>query len=175
MNRKAQNLSLLYKSKGNENFLPLCIVTQKDFIDRNKDSILSEIFSTLGKGTYAVRSSAKDEDQLLSQAGKYLSLMKVGPSELIESIRRVFLSYGEVDFENEVFIQSYLANSHLSGVLFTKDPNAGSNYYVVNFEVGSDTEKITSGKSSGRTFVLHKSMKKTGIKMNLLGLQIYWT
>ena len=161
MSSKAQRLLSLFNFFQSKNFLPLFVLTEEDFNNFGADVILKKISDEVGNGNYAVRSSAIDEDQELSQAGKYLSVMGVNQSELVETIRKVFLSYGKANPKNEVFIQAYVTNSNASGVLFTKDPNTGSNYYVVNFEAGSDTEKITSGRSNGRTFVLHKSTRRT--------------
>jgi phosphohistidine swiveling domain-containing protein len=157
MSSKAQRLSQLYESNQKEFFLPLFILDWKSFIALKENDLNEMVIDKIGKGNYAVRSSAKDEDQLLSQAGKYLSLMNVEAKFLVKSIQQVFDSYGDGYPDGEVFIQRYLSNSEASGVLFSKDPNTGSNYFVVNFAVGSDTQKITSGSSNGQTIVIHNS------------------
>ena len=159
MTSKAKKLYSLYEKGELNNFLPLVIITQEKFLYLSEIEIEQEISSVLSEGTYAVRSSASDEDQKLSQAGKYLSVMNVKKIDLWKAIKDVFESYGNVDLSNEVFIQPYIANSQASGVLFTKDPNTGSDYFVINFELGNNTQQITSGRSSGNTIVIHKSLK----------------
>jgi phosphohistidine swiveling domain-containing protein len=59
--------------------------------------------------------------------------------------------------EDEVFIQPFLENVYYSGVIFTKDPNTGSDYFVINTHIGADTTIVTSGVSNGLLEVIYKS------------------
>jgi phosphohistidine swiveling domain-containing protein len=108
----------------------------------------------LGQGPYAVRSSALDEDQSESQAGKYLSLLNVQSEELEESIRQVFSSYTTSNPDNQVLIQPFIQDSISSGVVFTVEPNLGTPYLTVNWTSGRDTTAITSGAKNGDSLVI---------------------
>ena len=50
-----------------------------------------------------------------------------------------------------------LKSSVKSGVVFTVDMETMAEYYVINYELGDDTEAVTSGKSKTlKTFVCYK-------------------
>jgi phosphohistidine swiveling domain-containing protein len=112
------------------------------------------LVATLGEGPYAVRSSALDEDQSESQAGKYLSLLNVQIEDLTESIREVFASYTTSNHNNQVLIQPFIQDAINSGVVFTVEPNIGSPYLTVNWTNGRDTTAITSGAKNGDSLVI---------------------
>lgn len=48
--------------------------------------------------------------------------------------------------ENRVFLQPYINEVDLSGVIFTIEPNTGSHYYVINFD---DQTKLTNSVTDG--------------------------
>lgn len=104
-----------------------------------------------------VRSSSKDEDQEFSNAGKFDSQLNITRNELSLAIEKVFSSYESKNSEDEVLIQHYLADTSLSGVIFTADPNTGSSYFVINYHEGSDTTAITSGSENGTTLVIART------------------
>jgi phosphohistidine swiveling domain-containing protein len=108
----------------------------------------------LGQGPYAVRSSALDEDQTESQAGKYLSLLNVQSENLEKSIREVFSSYTTSNPDNQVLVQPFVQVAINSGVVFTVEPNLGAPYLTVNWTSGEDTTAITSGAKNGDSLVI---------------------
>lgn len=119
---------------------------------------LREFNSTFSKHykKFAVRSSSSDEDQELSNAGKYVSILNVAHSDIENACKRVLGSYPEGELFREVLIQPMLENVSISGVLFTFDPSTGSPYQVVNLNVSNATDAITSGAENGRLIVLGK-------------------
>ncbi|MDR2416796.1 MAG: hypothetical protein LBD15_01320 [Holosporales bacterium] len=99
---------------------------------------------------FIVRSSATTEDQEnTSNAGKYTSLLNVPFSGLRKAIETVFASYGDaLSSKDEVLLQPMLQDVAMSGVLFTKDPNSGAPYYVINFSTTQDTTAVTAGATA---------------------------
>ena len=83
-----------------------------------------------------VRSSSLNEDgKNDSKAGKFLSIKNVlGDKKINEAINRVIASYDLGSSKDQVFIQPFFEDVKISGVAFTKDPNNGSFYYIVNYD-----------------------------------------
>lgn len=115
------------------------------------DEVLTRICSTSwGSGTVIVRSSAKAEDQEgASLAGSFLSVGNVtGADNLRTAVCQVEESYGLASGADQIFVQPMVLDTEISGVLFTCDPNTGSDYFVVNYNETSDTAAVTSGQSN---------------------------
>ena len=98
-----------------------------------------------------IRSSAIGEDGLeKSEAGKFLSILNINPNsktKLKNAIESVIASYGKnLNLKNQVLIQSQSKNVLTSGVLFTRTPDLGSPYYVLNYQEGNRTDAITKGE-----------------------------
>ena len=128
----------------------------------NKDSVscINSILSHLPNvDAFVVRSSSQREDQLhTSMAGQFESVLNVSKGCLEKAIEQVITSYGEnVSSRDEILIQPMLFDVTMSGVLFTKDPNVGSSYYVVNYDLKGDTAAVTSGAVSGHTTFISRS------------------
>ena len=95
-----------------------------------------------------VRSSSLNEDgKNDSKAGKFLSIKNVfGDENINEAINRVIESYDLGSSKDQVFIQPFFEDVKISGVAFTKDPNNGSFYYIVNYDDHSGkSDTVTSG------------------------------
>jgi adenylylsulfate kinase-like enzyme/phosphohistidine swiveling domain-containing protein len=114
-----------------------------------------------GQETLIVRSSAKNEDGAsLSGAGKYQSVIDVrGNEALAAAVERVISSFDDGDVDNQVFVQPMLSHVSMAGVAFTRDPNGGAPYFVINYDTKSGrTDLVTSGVSSElKTFYCLKS------------------
>jgi glutamine kinase len=130
------------------------VLPQISLIESELGSRSDDIRQALGPGPYAVRSSALDEDQSDSQAGKYLSLLGVQSEDLEKSIVQVFSSYTTSKPHNQVLIQPFIQDSINSGVVFTVEPNLGTPYLTVNWTSGRDTTAITSGAKNGDSLVI---------------------
>ncbi len=145
METKSSRLKVLRESGFSEYILPLVILRRSDLSLSAIESSVEELNAT----SFIVRSSAADEDQGQSNAGKYLSLLDIKKNDLYVSVELVFKSYPHSNMGDEVFIQPFLKKVTRSGVVFTKDPNTGSKYYVINSNLGFDTTAVTSGSKNG--------------------------
>jgi phosphohistidine swiveling domain-containing protein len=152
MSTKAQTLKTLSKGKLQPWILPMEIITRRQFMVMSDGHSIS----SLDCERFAVRSSSLDEDQEISNAGKYLTLLDVTRSELYQSIEKVFESYTSRDGDDEVLIQPYLSDVKRSGVVFTRDPTHGGDYLIINSHLGSDTTAVTSGQINGKLEVIFR-------------------
>jgi len=148
----------LQKSKI-EDLLDFSVKAWKD----DKVKILNKIQKRF-KSKIIVRSSAKGEDSKeTSEAGRYESILDVNPkskSELTNAINFVIRSYqesGNIDENNLILIQNQTDNIYMSGVIFTKTPDNGSPYYTINYEEGSSTVGVTSGKVNNIIKIFRKT------------------
>ena len=125
--------------------------------------IVNDIQSNKQFGEVIVRSSALNEDGFASSmAGAYTSVLNVDSSStagLTEAIEAVITSYGPAaEAENEVLVQPMITNVSMSGVIFSRDLNSGSPYYVINYDDQSGlTDTITSGTTdTERTLFVYR-------------------
>ena len=115
-----------------------------------------------------MRSSAIDEDNLNnSNAGKYKSFLNIRFSnkQVEKKINEIFNSYRKfrpIKNNDKFIVQEMVNNLSVSGVLFTKDLETQSDYYVVNYddETGS-TDRVTSGKGEFSNRSLYIKRDKT--------------
>jgi len=119
--------------------------------ENNSNSILGNISNQFSK-QIIIRSSAIGEDTLdASKAGTYDSFLEIDPnskSKVTSAINNVIKSYilkKNYDKNNQILIQNQTQNILLSGVIFTRNPENGSPYYIINFEKGGSTTGVTQG------------------------------
>lgn len=109
-------------------------------------SILERLSEELPAAPWIIRSSCLKEDGVAgSNAGAFLSVPGVMPSQATEAIQAVLASYGDVAPGDQVLVQPMLSGVIRSGVAFSHDPNTCSPYRVVNWTEGSDTTVVTGG------------------------------
>ena len=108
-----------------------------------------------------IRSSALNEDTLKnSSAGSYESFLNIKNNrrKIIENINGVINSYkNKKNFNknNQILIQNMVKNVWTSGVIFTKNINNSSPYYIINYDDKSGkTDKVTSGNDKYANKVL---------------------
>ena len=154
---KAGRLNELKSTHLAKYILPQLIVIRSDL--KKLESLLANIELTLGSTLFAVRSSSSTEDQEISNAGKYKSILGVKKSQLSFAIDEVLGSYESESPFDEVLIQPFLNEVTLSGVVFTKDPTTGSPYFIFNWVEGNDTTVVTSGAENGNTLVVANSTR----------------
>ncbi len=145
---KAETLERLAPRLGCARVLPhICFSVGQWRRDRN--GILARVAAeSWGKDMLAVRSSAQNEDIATgSAAGKYDSVLGVaGPAETARAIEQVIASFGSADERDQVFVQPQLCDVEMAGVAFTRDPNSGGPYIVVNYDdISGRTDLVTSG------------------------------
>lgn len=115
----------------------------------------SEIISNISKfftSHIVIRSSAIGEDSKEdSGAGIYESVLNVNPNSknsIKNGIKKVIHSYEQkrnLNPKNQILIQNQSRNILISGVIFTRSPDDGSPYYVINYEEGGSTIGVTQG------------------------------
>ena len=158
---KAEALKYLNSklAKDKNVIVPKLIFFEKDSYLNNKKNIIQKIIKNFSKNII-VRSSALKEDGLFSSlAGKYNSFKIQEPNikNLEKNIDLIIK-----DFKNkkdQIIIQNFINKMDLSGVIFTKDPRTGSDYFVVNYDISGETNLVTSGSKnlSMKTLYVYKN------------------
>lgn len=155
---KAKTLSRLATHQSNSyTLLPQFILTRPIWKQAKKRSI-DDVLAAIPGSALAVRSSAHDEDRVdASNAGRYLSLINVPANvdELADAIDAVFASYDSIDDRDEVLVQPMVKNVAVSGVVFTRDLETGSPYFVIGYDdTSGSTDTVTSGIAGHTIYVL---------------------
>ena len=129
---------------------------------RSQITILKHISSNFNK-KIIVRSSAVGEDSTISsKAGSYESILNVNTSskkEITNAINSVISSYeikNNNNNDNQILIQNQTLNVVISGVIFTRTPDIGSPYFVINFEEGNLTTGVTKGSINNTVKIFRK-------------------
>ena len=144
--------------------------------NKNKNQILQQVKSTFYKKKVIIRSSAIGEDSdYSSEAGSYESILNINSSsrtQLISAINKVIKSYAHkknFNLKNQILIQTQAVDIVTSGVIFSRTPDNGAPYYVINFEDGISTIGVTHG-SVGNTIKIarHLGIKAIGEKWKSL-------
>ena len=119
---------------------------------KNELNVLNKVMKLFNGHLVVVRSSAVGEDTIeKSEAGNFTSVLNVSSTsktKLKKSIETVILSYekkGRSNSDNQILIQKQTRNVKTSGVLFTRTPDIGAPYYIINFEDGKSTDSVTKG------------------------------
>ena len=160
---KTNVLKLLEKKLEFSKIEKIFYFTQSEW-EQSKPEILNQVHNTFSKKKIIVRSSAMGEDSSeTSQAGSYESILNVNSnskSQLVSAINAVITSYKEKNNnnpENQILIQTQTIDIIVSGVCFTKTPDLGSPYYVINFEEGESTIGVTHGLVNQTIKILRNS------------------
>jgi phosphohistidine swiveling domain-containing protein len=147
---KARTLEKLAGKLQQATVLPQFTFTCQQF--RNKCDILSRL-ERLGwlENNLIVRSSALVEDaQTQSAAGHYTSVLNVrGTQQILEAIDRVIASFDHKNEQDEVLIQPMLQDVAISGVIFSRNPNSGAPYILINYDdTSGSTDAVTAGQTN---------------------------
>lgn len=147
---KAEVLKILYENceKLEAKVLRPLFFTVGDW-NKNADEIIQRLSSEFcGCKKVIVRSSAKNEDsEKESLAGMYESyICSNNESSIITTVGKVIASYGDYSINDQVLVQEAIEDVECSGVVFSREPNMGGYYYVINYDdkTGS-TSSVTSG------------------------------
>ena len=144
---KAETLAKLEGQLSVGKVLPQYCFTVSEF-SANRAEVLSTI-SQKFKGRVIIRSSSLSEDSLNeSKAGQFLSLLDVDSQNCTQEVEAVIRAFDEVVDGNQVLVQPMLTEIVMCGVLFSIDPNTGGNYYVLNYDLSSASDAVTSGKKA---------------------------
>lgn len=148
---KADTLQNLLGRLKNATVLPLVHFTVSQWA-KEPSKIIARIKDKFpGNHSLIARSSALNEDSReTSAAGKYKTVLNITNSyELERAINDVISSYEVYNSNDQVFVQKMLFDVDFSGVAFTKDPNTGGHYYVINYDDSTGMlNTITSGSNN---------------------------
>lgn len=149
---KAQTLEQIAPRLKSAAVLPLIHFSVAEW-SKNPRAVLDRIEAQpWHRDAVIIRSSALSEDGAAgSLAGHFLSIANVkGQAATKDAIEKVIASYKDSQRpDNRVLVQPMLGDVALSGVAFSRDPNTGSAYVVVNYETAGDTTAVTGGRVGG--------------------------
>lgn len=150
---KAEALSYISKNlkKKKIKFLniPNFLYFTKSEYKKNKKRFFNKIKKKFKNRLIIIRSSSKDEDNVnLSNAGKYISFQKIEINEkkVLDCIDRLISKFESSN--DQILIQEFISNPEFSGVIFTKEANYDSPYYIINYDRSGKTNLVTSGKDN---------------------------
>ena len=138
---------------------------------KNQNNIINEIYQNFPNSTIIIRSSAIGEDSVeKSKAGMYTSIPNVVSSSkdsIKIAINNVIHSYrnnGNFEQKNQILVQTQISNVKISGVVFTRTPDLGAPYIVINYEEGISTDGVTRGRV-GNTIKIFRKTKLNKIEL----------
>ena len=142
--------------------------------------ILNKVMKIFNGSLVVIRSSAVGEDTIeKSEAGNFTSVLNVSSTsktKLKKSIETVIDSYknqGNHNRDNQILIQKQTRNVKTSGVVFTRTPDIGAPYYIINFEDGKSTDSVTKGLVGNTIKIFRKiSLKDIPAKWRNLILSV---
>ena len=171
---KSDNLKILTKFKLKKSIVPNFIgFSVKDWLYGDRKKIVKKINNNL-KSKVCVRSAfALEDNKNSSLAGKFDSYININNKKFIieKYVRKLILQYSKFDKKNlnksKIFVQNYIDDSILSGVVTNFNLHDGTPYYVINYDNETNlTNSVTSGGKSGyRVLFAHKdSLEKVKSK-----------
>ncbi len=150
---KAETLShiskILPKNKIKNIVIPKFIFFTKFEYKKNKKKIFFKIKEKFKKKLIIIRSSSKDEDNLnQTNAGKYISFQKVSIDEkrIIRCVDKIIAQFKSS--RDQILIQEFIDKPEISGVIFTREANYNSPYFVINYDKSGKTNLVTSGQNN---------------------------
>lgn len=154
---KSENLKILINKNLRKSKVPKFIdFNVKEWIESDKNILLNKINKNLSK-KICIRSSFALEDNINdSLAGKFESYLNISNTKknIIFYVNEIIKQYLKFDKKNvnnsNIFVQNYISDSILSGVVTNFNLHDGSPYYVINYDDTSNlTDTVTSGGKSG--------------------------
>lgn len=154
----------------------LFVCTVEDFKE-HKDEIVKSIQRQFAGGKLIVRSSSVNEDRYnISNAGCYHSVGDVSLEDgraIEDTIVSVIASYeatGDTDPANQILVQSQTTDIKKSGVVFTRNLQNNTPYYLINYdsETGK-TDTVTGGETS-KSIWLYRKEETSGYPPEWQGL-----
>ena len=143
---KAELQDYLYQIQKKYGFkVPKTFFFSKKEYLKDKDLIFKKIIKNFKK-RIVIRSSSREEDnELISNAGKYKSFLNITLDKriIINLIDEVVIDFKRTN--DQVLIHEFISNTNLYGVVFTCDTSDLSPYYIINYDTSSKTNLITSG------------------------------
>lgn len=157
---KADTLNFLQGEIKSALVLPSFTFEVSDW-ENKPASIIKDILALQWQFPLVVRSSHLEEDGAhASHAGRFASCLDIDTAEKLKTaISMVIASYPDNSGTSQVLVQPMVDHVKLSGVAFSRDPNSGGNYYIINIDGSSgSTQSVTSGFTNDLdTVILHKN------------------
>ncbi len=120
--------------------------------NKNQKTIIKNIQKKFSKQKIIIRSSALDEDSIKkSHAGNYESILNIDTNSIskikngINRVKKSYIKKGNNNPNNLILIQTQSQNIQFSGVVFTRSPDSGSPYFIINYEESGSTVGVTKG------------------------------
>lgn len=165
-NSKADTLTFLRKKITRGKIEEIFSFTVLDW-QAGEKQIIEKIVKKFYPDEIIVRSSAIGEDSVdATEAGKYKSIQKISThnkKNIENSVNEVIKTYTErknKNQENQVLIQRQTTKVISNGVVFTRTPDNGSPYYVINFSDSKDTDNVTKGEISNLVKIFRGCQKE---------------
>jgi glutamine kinase len=118
---------------------------------RNPQRVIGDLRARrwVEEAALAVRSSSASEDtEFESAAGRYESVLDVGKASLADAIDRVIASYGgSLKHADQVLIQPMVEDIRASGVVTSCEPGTGRPYAIASWSDESDPRAVTGGSA----------------------------
>jgi glutamine kinase len=157
---KANTLALL-KPHLEKSFIEELFVFTKLQWEVSSEEVLSEI-SKKYNGKIVVRSSSLIEDgHLTSYAGFFHSELNIDSqnmNQVKDSISKVIASYSKhknKSQDDQILVQSQTSDVMMSGVVFTRNNQNNSPYYLINYDRSSITDTVTSGEVGNKIEIIN--------------------
>ena len=172
LKNKAHNLKVIKSILKNKVIVPKNYHLNLYQLKSKKKYYIKKIFKKLKKKNLIIRSSAVNEDRNnLSNAGKYDSLIlrsNISKLQLIKLIENFIIQFSNK--LDKIIIQEFIDKVDLSGVIFTRDSNLNSPYYVIEYDNSGKTNLITSGakNNSIKTEIIYKKYNYNGKFQSLI-------
>ena len=159
---------ILKKIKLSSAIIPYLEIYKVNNYNNNLDKLYADINKKFKK-KIAIRSSSYQEDQKMkTNAGKFKSFLNINSnnkSDVTKAIEQVLFSYkSKNNKDDEFFVQEMVCKPKISGVITTSDLNNSSPFACLNFQYGSDTSLVTSGRGFPNQIIFFKNLKKTKYK-----------
>ncbi len=161
---KAENIDLLNRVFKEKNIIiPKYFYFNINQFRKKKNFILKKVSKFLKKSNIILRSSAKNEDNKnFSNAGKYDSIIITRASNLaaIKKILEKFILQFKSQ-KDKIIVQELIDKVDFAGVIFSKDINYNSPYYIINYDNSGKTDLITSGGKNEKikSLIIYKGFK----------------
>lgn len=144
-------LDLKRINSNNEIIIPNFFYYNKKELIENIEIISKKIFEFNKESDLIIRSSANDEDNDTSNAGKYSSLVLFKKSKYKKTELKNKLKIFVKQFKKQndyIIFQEYIKKVNYAGVIFTSEINYDSPYIVINYDETGKTNLITSGQKN---------------------------
>ena len=161
---KAESLFFLKKNEKKIGIkVPEFIYFTKKKYLTNPNKIFLKINKKFKNKKIIIRSSSLSEDNLSqSNAGKFKSFKNLEiQNQIIDKyIHKIIKEYD--NDKDQVIIQEFVSKPDFSGVIFTRNINNNSPYYIINYDNSGSTDLVTSGNYNPlmRTITIKKTTKR---------------